>query len=74
MLKILSDYDKKQRNNNPNYFRNGKPKISSMLCRNKEYIKEVTNINGRYDIQWACGGNRCPLYATGCDNRGYDWN
>lgn len=55
MLKILSDYDKKQRNNNPNYFRNGKPKISSMLCRNKEYIKEVTNINGRYDIQWACG-------------------
>ena len=45
-----------------------------MLCRNKQYIKEVTKINGIYNINWACGGNRCPLYATGCDNKGRDWD
>ena len=74
MSKILSEYDKEQRKDNNNYFKNGKPKKSAMLCRNKQYIKEVTKINGIYNINWACGGNRCPLYATGCDNKGRDWD
>lgn len=69
MSKILSEFEKEQRGNNSNYFTNGKPKKSAMLCRNKEYIKEVTKINGFYNINWACGGNRCSLYASGCDNK-----
>lgn len=74
MAKVLSDYEKERRKDNSNYFKNGKPKRSAMLCRNKQYVSEVTKINGVYNISWACGGNRCPLYATGCDNRGNDWN
>ena len=73
MSKKLSEYEKKKRRDNNNYFKNGKPKKSSMLCMNKKYIKELVNINGHYDVRWACGGNRCPLYATVCDNRGKDW-
>lgn len=73
MSKILSEYEKNKRTNNSNYYENGKPKESSMLCRNKEYIKEVLEINGTYDINWVCGGNRCPLYATGCDDKGREW-
>ena len=44
MAKILTEYEKKERENNKNYFKNGKPKKSSMLCRNKEYRAEVTKI------------------------------
>lgn len=73
MAKVLTDYEKKERENNKNYFKNGKPKKSSMLCRNKEYRAEVTKINGHCNPEWICGGNRCPLYAIGCDSRGMDW-
>ena len=56
------------------YFKSGKPKKKYMLCRDPEYIREITSINGHYDIFWTCGGLRCPLYSTGCDNRGMDWD
>lgn len=42
MAKVLTDWEKKERENNFNYFKNGKPKKSSMLCRSKEYRAEVT--------------------------------
>lgn len=74
MAKKLSEHEKEQRKNNIYYLKNGKPKKSAMLCRNREYIDEIIRINGRYDINWTCGGNRCPLYATGCDNQGRDWD
>lgn len=73
MGKILTDWEKKQRENNSNYFMNGKPKKSSMLCRDKSYIAMIKKINGHYDPNWVCGGNSCPLYKNGCDNRGMDW-
>lgn len=74
MAKLLTDRQKRERENNGNYFKNGKPKKGSMLCKSKQYISEVTAINGHYNPTWACGGNRCPLYATGCDNRGHNWD
>lgn len=74
MAKILTDYEKRKRENNSNYFKNGKPKKGSMLCKDKSYLASVRKINGGYctpsDV---CGGNCCPLYATGCDNSGEDW-
>ena len=73
MAKVLTDYEKEERQNNPNYFKNGKPKKCSMLCKSKEYIAEVTRINGYCDPNWICGGNRCSIYRTGCDDRGRDW-
>ena len=73
MSKILTEEEKDRRAGNPHYFNNGKPKKGSMLCRSKEYIAEVTRINGYCNPVWICGGNRCPLYATGCDNGGRDW-
>ena len=73
MAKTLTEYEKAERKDNGHYFKNGKPKKSSMLCRNKSYIAEVTKINGYCDPRWICGGNRCPLYATGCDDAGRDW-
>lgn len=73
MAKILTEREKEKRKNNANYFKNGKPKKSSMLCRSDSYIKEVTKINGFYNAAWACGGLRCPLYTTGCDNAGKEW-
>ena len=69
-FQVLSDGERETRKDNPNYFKNGKPKVGSMLCRSREYIAEVTRINGHYNPDWACGGNRCSLYATGCDCRG----
>lgn len=74
MPKILTDYERKGRENNPNYFKNGKPKKGSMMCKDRSYISSVTKINGGYcNPSWICGGNSCPLYATGCDNSGEDW-
>lgn len=73
MAKTLTEYQKEERKNSSYYFKNGKPKKYAMLCKNKEYIKEITQLNGIYDINWACGGSNCPLYAAGCDNRGRDW-
>ena len=73
MAKVLTEYEKNRRKDNVNYFSNGKPKKSAMLCKTKKYIAEVTAINGICNPAYICGGNRCPLYATGCDNRGKDW-
>ena len=73
-MKKLTNHEIVIRKDNVNYFKNGKPKKSSMLCRNRRYLKEIENINGAYDISWVCGGNSCQLYAIGCDNRGNDWN
>jgi len=70
---VLSEYQKEQRKNNYHYFKNGKPKKSAMMCRSREYISELRAING-YFVTICCAGNRCPLYATGCDNCGTDWN
>lgn len=72
-MKELSDYQKSTRENNDNYFRNGKPKKGSMLCRDKSYQSMIRRYNGYFDINWTCAGNSCPLYAHGCDNRGLDW-
>lgn len=69
----LTEYKKERRQGNPNYFKNGKPKKGAMLCRDKSYQARIRLYNGYFDINWACGGNCCPLYATGCDNRGLDW-
>ena len=44
-----------------------------MLCRDSEYIREIISINGNYNIDWVCGGNRCPFYTQGCDDKGRDW-
>ena len=73
MAKILTEWEKEERKDNGNYFQNGKPKKGSMLCTSKSYISEVTAINGYCNPSFICGGLRCPLYATGCDNRGKDW-
>lgn len=55
------------------YFNNGKPKKMYMMCKDRSYISEVISINGRYNPDWCCAGGRCPLYATGCDDRGREW-
>ncbi len=73
MSKILTEREKEKRKNNSHYFKNGKPKKSSMFCRNNSYMKEIIKTNGWYNSAWVCGGLRCPLYATGCDNKGRDW-
>lgn len=36
-------------------------------------IIKVESINGCCSINQMCGGLSCPLYATGCDDRGNDW-
>lgn len=72
-MKQLSEYEKKNRENCELYFKNGKPKKKYMLCRDPEYIREIESINGRYDINWTCGGLRCPFYTCGCDDKGRDW-
>ena len=71
-MKQLSEYEKKNRENCELYFKNGKPKKKYMLCRDPEYIREIESINGRYDINWTCGGLRCPFYTYGCDDKGRD--
>lgn len=71
--KPLSKYEIEQRECNSNYFKDGRPKRGSMMCRNQSYISEIKSINGYYDINWTCAGNRCPLYATGCDDKGRNW-
>ena len=73
--KILSDAERKKRSECDDlYFKSGKPKKQYMLCRDPEYIREIVRINGRYDINWTCGGNRCPYYSLGCDDKGRDWD
>ena len=72
-MKKLSDYEKKTRQNNDMYFKSGKPKKMYMMCKDRSYISEVISINGRYNPDWCCAGGRCPLYATGCDDRGREW-
>lgn len=54
------------------FFKTGKPKRKYMLCRDNSYLSEVRKINGYININWVCGGNRCPLYGH-CDDRGGDW-
>lgn len=73
-MKNLTKSELERRRMTGNYFKNGKPKKSAMLCHNREYIAEVTRINGYCNPDWMCGGSRCPLYATGCDNKGRDWD
>jgi len=73
MAKVLTNFQKEERKDNGHYFQSGKPKKSSMLCKDRKYITELTAINGHYNPAWACAGNRCPLYAAGCDNKGRDW-
>lgn len=70
----LTEYEKEKRSGDPNYFMNGKPKKSAMMCRNKSYQSEIIRINGYFDLDWCCAGNICPLYSTGCDNKGRDWD
>ena len=65
---------KEKRKGNTMYFKSGKPKKMYMLCRDPQYINEVTSINGYCNPNWICGGARCPLYSTGCDDRGRDWS
>ena len=65
---------KEKRKGNMMYFKSGKPKKMYMLCHDQQYINEVTSINGYCSINNICGGLRCPLYATGCDNRGNAWD
>ena len=72
-MKQLSEHEKKERENCELYFKNGKPKKKYMLCRDPEYIREIERINGRYNIDWTCGGLRCPFYTCGCDDKGRDW-
>ena len=65
---------KKEREDNNMYFKSGKPKKKYMLCKDPSYISEVTHINGYCSPNWICGGLRCPLYPTGCDDRGNSWD
>lgn len=52
------------------YFKNGKAKKKYCLCLTKEYQSEIKRINGYININWICGGLRCPLYKTGCGSKG----
>lgn len=72
-MKTLTEEESYKRKNSELYFKNGKPKKKYMLCRDPEYIREIIRINSRYDINWTCGGSRCPYYSTGCDDRGREW-
>ena len=69
---VISEQERKERENDYRFFKSGKPKKQYMLCKTREYISEVTRINGYCDPDWICGGNRCELYGR-CDNRGEDW-
>lgn len=69
----ISEKELNKRQNSELYFNNGKPKKKYMLCRNPEYIRSIVRINGSYDINWTCGGNSCPFYTCGCDDKGRDW-
>lgn len=73
MSKQLTEEELRERNGCELYFKNGKPKKKYMLCRDPEYIREIISINGHYNIDWVCGGLRCPLYTHGCDGKGSDW-
>lgn len=72
-MAVISEQEKKERENNELYFKSGKPKKKYMLCRDPEYLREIYHINGYCSIDWICGGNRCPFYSCGCDDRGRDW-
>lgn len=48
------------------FFKNGKPKVSKMMCRDRSYLAEIRKINGDADPNWVCAGNRCPFYSVGC--------
>ena len=73
-MRNLTDYEKEKRQDSELYFKNGKPKKKYMLCRDPEYQASVRRINGSYcSVSNMCGGLSCPLYRTGCDNRGEDW-
>lgn len=69
----LSEREKQTRSESGCYFKNGKPKKKYMMCKGPDYIREVISNNGHYDPNWACAGCSCPLYSTGCDNRGKKW-
>lgn len=74
MAKVLSEHEKSMRKDNPNYFKNGKPKKKAMLCKNRNYISLMVYVYGHYDSNWMCSTNdKCPLWATGCDHQGKDW-
>ena len=72
-MKTLTTTELHERKDSELYFKNGKPKKKYMLCRTPEYIREIIRINGNYNIDWVCGGNRCPFYGCGCDDRGREW-
>lgn len=72
-MKTLTKGELCERKDSELYFKNGKPKKKYMLCRDPEYIREIISINGSYDINWTCGGNRCPFYSCGCDDKGREW-
>ena len=72
-MKTLTEEELYERKNSELYFKNGKPKKKYMLCRDSEYIREIISINGNYNIDWVCGGDRCPFYSCGCDDKGRDW-
>lgn len=63
----------KERENDDRYFKSGKPKKKYMRCMDREYQAEVRRINGYCSIDWMCAGNSCPLYSSGCDDKGRDW-
>lgn len=73
-MKTLTKSELNERKDSDLYFKNGKPKKKYMLCRNPEYIREIIGINGSYDINWVCGGNSCPFYSRGCDDKGREWD
>lgn len=61
--KPLSEKEIKERENNIMFFKNGRPKTSTMECMEK----------GVY--QGYCVGNWCPHYASqSCDQHGCEWN
>jgi hypothetical protein len=72
-MKTLTKEEQAEREDCELYFKSGKPKKKYMLCRDPEYIREIISINGRYNMDWACGGNRCPFYTCGCDDKGREW-
>lgn len=73
-MKVLNHYQKKFREGNPLYFKSGKPKRKYMVCRDPQYIREVTRATGHYAFHWACAGLRCPFYSEGgCDDKGREW-
>ena len=58
-------------NCNDLYFKNGKMKKKYMMCEDKDYLREVKEVNGCKNIDeinksWVCAGNRCPYYTHGC--------